>query len=226
MSQLRGAHVRGGWITMARENGVATVGWLVTGKYSDETIITAPDAPADAATSVERLDLALHGFTRPLPAWYRVIGSTGYWWYLICMIVGVAVVLLVGTAPTGGQIAAGMGAGLLLALPSGWLLGAAARRADRRKSGTTPEKVARKLKSVAQKITDGQDVADIVLDRAPQREAEVHDLLWRSTTRSDAVLNEIEALIAQVAPALAAERKAAADDFVKQMDDAKRQGKF
>lgn len=220
--------MRDGWITMARENGVATVGWLVTGKYSDETIITAPDAPADVGASVERLDLALHGFTRPQPVWYRVIESTGYWWYLVCMIIAVAVVVLVGTAPLEYRIAAGLGAGILLAPVSGWLIGSAARAVDRRKSGTTPEKVERRLKPVARKIrTDAQDTVDIVLDRAPQREAEMHDLLWRSTTLSDAVFNEIEAMIAQVAPDVAAERKASVDDLVRRMDDAKKkQGKF
>jgi hypothetical protein len=202
---------------------VASVGWLVKGEHSDETIITAPDAPRDVGASVAKLDLALNGFTGPKPAWYRAIEKTGYWWYLICMIVGVAVVLPIGSAPIGGRVAAGMGAGILLAPISGALIGLAVRAADRRKSGTTPEKIERKLKRVARRIApDAHGTVDLVLDRDPQREAQVHDLLWGTAAGSDAAFNEIEALIAEVAPEVAAERKAAAEDLLKQLDDAKK----
>lgn len=205
---------------------MATVGWLVKGKHSGKAIITAPDAPAGVAASVERLDLALNGFTRPQPRWYLVIEKTGYWWYLICMIVGVAVLLFVPNTPIEYQIAAGMGLGLLVALPGGWLLRSVAQAVDRRKSGTTPEKVERKLKGVARRInTDAQSTVDTILDRAPQREADVHDALWRSAAGSDAAFSEIEALIAQVAPELAAERRAATEELAQQFEDLKKQGK-
>jgi hypothetical protein len=120
-----------------------------------------------------------------------------------------------------------MGAGLLVAPISGALIGLTVRAADRRESGTTPEKIVRKLKGVARRIaTDAYETVDLVLDRDPQREAQIHDLLWRSASGSDAAFKDIDALIAQVAPEVAAARKAAADEVLKMLEDGKKQGKF
>ncbi|TWD79358.1 hypothetical protein FB561_0415 [Kribbella amoyensis] len=117
--------------------------------------------------------------------------------------------------------------GFNLARFSGPAIVSLTRWRDRRKSGTTPEKVERKLKPVARRIAaDAQGTADLVLDRAPHLEAKVHELLWRSATGSDAARQGLEALIAQVAPEVAADRQAAAAAFVQQLEDAKKQGKF
>lgn len=188
---------------------MATVSWLIRGERSEQTIITAPGAGAEAAAAAERLDLALNRFAGPMPTWYRLVQRTGYWWYPLCMLVCAVVLVAIPGGTTSGRVVAGLGLGVLVAPLSGAAMTSVARAVTRGRSNTTPENITKKLRGVARRGYDTfHETVDIVLEHDPSQEDRLHELLWRATKLSDSVLAEIESLIAEVAPDVAAARKA------------------
>src|SRR6478609_7955396 len=91
---------------------MAQPSWLITGERSKRPIVVAPGVDgADAA--VTQVDNALDRFSGPVPGWFRAVERLGYWWYGVCIVVGVAVALALVPAELKWKIAWGIAFGLI-----------------------------------------------------------------------------------------------------------------
>jgi hypothetical protein len=194
--------------------GMAEKAWMVTGARSDEVIVTAPGA-VTVDEAVRRLDDALAGFAGPVPGWYGVISRLGHWWYLVCALVAVPVTIVLVGGVTVRAVLYGLVATYGLALVSGLVMSRAAMSQSRRPDGRGRDQTVAEVAHVARPMVM-QDAVRAVLEQAPAREPEVHELAWRVAGGHDAdgmaALRELIALWGVVDPQAAAAQAALWDD--------------
>ncbi|MCK9792659.1 hypothetical protein M1843_02735 [Isoptericola sp. 4D.3] len=184
--------------------------WLVTGDRSKQPIVVAPGA-ADAHGAVTQVDNALGKFSGPVPAWFRVVERLGYWWYGICVVVGVVLGLLLVPAETQWKISWGFALGFLAAPLSGAILYRLARLQARAAGFPTTAKALADAKGTA-RPTNGEVHKHVttVLGADPALESRVHRLAWRAAGDDGSARKELEGLWEKADPEAAA---ALADKF-------------
>ncbi|MFD2797426.1 hypothetical protein ACFS27_27985 [Promicromonospora vindobonensis] len=210
---------------------MAQVNWLTKGERSGTTLITAPGTPAGVESGVERLDAALDGFTGPIPGWFRAFEKLGFWWYPICAVVGVLLVLLLVDPADAVRIASGMAISLVLAYLGAFALNVAAKAQARGRGHASSQQAIAEVDPLARIAPTGaRALSDAVLGRDAGLEDQVHTLLWRSvkTTTADgaAASEELQALLARTAPEHAAGRAADAERLEQQIKRLKEDGKI
>jgi len=191
---------------MATERATARVDWLVDGSRSGRAIVTAPGR-TDVGDAVVRVDAALDGFAGPVPGWFRGLERLGFWWYVICVVVGVGITLAVGPASVVWRVASGVTLGLILAPVSLVLLRALARGGSRADGAASPAQALAHAAAHARPV-NGEIVMQVgtVLGRDAGRADAVHRMAWRAAGGDASARKELEAAWEAAAPDAAAAR--------------------
>ncbi|MCT2585768.1 hypothetical protein [Actinophytocola gossypii] len=198
-------------------------GWLYTGEVSERSIVTAPGA-GDVGDAVVLVDAAVAGFCGKVPGWFRAVQRLKYWWYAVCIAVGLAVGLVFVPTPVEWRLTAGLTAGLVLTPVSGAVLGLVARRQTRVQGVRRPERLLAKVAGRARPVADTvREQIVTVLARDPGLDATVHELAWRSA--KEGARRELDELWKKADPRAAAARAAKIAEVTARVDDLKDQGK-
>ncbi|MCH7230933.1 hypothetical protein L0U85_08730 [Glycomyces sp. L485] len=191
---------------------MAEIRWLVRTRRSEQTIITAPDAPVEVGAAAEQLEAALDGFSGRKPAWFRPLERLGYWWYPICMVATTAAFVVAAPNSLGMNIAYGLGFGVTAAVVTGAILASIAHLQVRLTSGRTVEETVKEVAALARRAGGVADRVEAVLAWDPALEREVHLLAWRAAEVDgpdrSAADRELDELWKQADPVAAANREA------------------
>ena len=181
--------------------------WLHTGVRSDKPIVTAPGA-TDTGDAVTRVDAALDGFAGKVPGWFRGLEKIGYWWYAICVVLGLVVGLTANPSEIEWRIASGIMIGLLVAPVSLLLLRLLAKAQARASGAPSTERAIAAVADRARPVTgETKFQVDAVLAKDPGLERTVHQLAWR-TTQDAAATKELEGIWEKTHPEAATARAA------------------
>ncbi|WP_454851545.1 hypothetical protein [Promicromonospora soli] len=205
---------------------MAKVDWLVIGLRSNQVMITAPGAPGTAAQAVHELDAALLDPEEQMPGWFTAVQRTGYWWYLICMVIAVPIALVVIPTEIVGRIIGGLTGGLALAGVSSAVLTLLARIQARRATPRSHFSDVERLSTVVRVAPAGaQKVFDAVVERDARLEPEVHELLWRGAGHGsdrEAAKADLDALLQRVAPDFAAQGAVDDEELAGRLEEVRR----
>jgi hypothetical protein len=184
---------------------MAQLDWLHVGVRSDKPIVTAPGV-TDTAAVVTLVDAALDGFAGNVPGWFKVLEKIGYWWYVICVVIGLAFSLAFSPAEMHWKIAAGFAIGLVGAPVTGGLLLLLAKLQARATGEPGTERALTAVADRARPVSgETKYEVETVLAKDPSLERRVHQLAWR-TTEDAAARKELEMLWEQADPDAAAAR--------------------
>lgn len=186
--------------------------WLITGERTKRPVVVAPgtDDAAAAAAAVKQVDAALDGFAGPVPGWYRAVERLGYWWYPVCVVVGLVLAFALAPARVEWQISLGLLVGLVGARGSGMVFWFLARLQARGSSGfgSTAKALAAAADVARPSDADtGTEVA-AVLAKDPALESRVHLLVWQAADEQDGARQQLDALWEKADPEGAARRAA------------------
>jgi len=183
---------------------MAEPSWLVTGARSKRPIVVAPGAE-DAAAAVTQVDNALDRFSGPVPGWFRALERLGYWWYGVCIVVGVAAALAFVPAELRWKVAWGVAFGLVATPVTSALAYYLARLQARSAGFPTPAAALADVKGVA--LPSNGEVrkqVTTVLAADPALEGRVHRLAWQAARNDGSARTELEGLWEKADPQAAA----------------------
>src|SRR5690606_16024512 len=203
------------------------VSWLVTAPRSGKVIVIAPGQPAGADDAVARIDAELGGATGAEPSWFTALQKLGYWWYAICIAVGILVLLLVSDASVALRVGSGIGVGIVLAVVSSLVLGTIARAQAR--SGTSADTTPSALEAggVA-RLAWGTipEQVTAILTKDPALDERVHVRAWRAaratTPDGQDALEELTALWTEADPHAASAQDAEVERMKQAIREANR----
>lgn len=189
--------------------------WIVRGPRTKKAIIIAPDRSASPDEAVARLDLALDGFSGPVPAWFDFLHRTqNLPVYLLFMAIGATTAALLFPLEASGAAFIGIVAGMFLAMPVVKLADTLARRP---KDGV--QDVIREVAPLARTAHHVADLAATVIELDPASERETHRLTWLAASPDPAERRSGEDELIRRLAALDAEEAADYEELLKKDRD-------